>query len=72
MGTGGVLGAQVVEHIRAEIEVSHARLDTKTTATETDVFSILGNPVASETFTARNEDHLSETFILANVWLAAP
>jgi len=67
---GGVLGAQLQQHIRAEIEVSHARLDTETTAAETDVFSILGIPVSSDTFTARDEDHLSETFILANAWFS--
>jgi opacity protein-like surface antigen len=66
---GGTVGAQLAQGIRAEIEVSHARLDTETTAIENLVDS---DGLILDTFTASDEDRLSETFILANAWFHIP
>jgi opacity protein-like surface antigen len=65
---GGVLGAELMEGIRAEIEVSHARLDTETTAVEI-VTPFLGDP---EAFTTTDNGQLRELFIMANVWFEIP
>jgi opacity protein-like surface antigen len=66
---GGTVGAQLVQGIRAELEISHARLDTETTASE-NVVDPTG--AITDTFTATDEDRLSEIFILANAWFHIP
>jgi opacity protein-like surface antigen len=68
---GGVLGARITENFRAEIEVSHARLDAETTAIERVIDPL--HPVPPDfTFTAEDEDKLRELFIMANVWFGIP
>jgi opacity protein-like surface antigen len=65
---GGAIGAQFTENFRGEIEVSGARLDTKSHAEEyVDYGGVFG-----QEYEANNDDHLSELFILANVWFGFP
>lgn len=65
---GGTLGAQVTDNIRAEIEVSHARLDTETVAREEA--SYLYSPIGE--YEAKDKDKLRELFVLANFWFGLP
>jgi opacity protein-like surface antigen len=66
---GGAIGTQLADSIWAEIEVSHARLDTETSVEERLLsldHSVLNTIVDS------NEDKLRELFILANLWFGIP
>jgi opacity protein-like surface antigen len=65
---GGAFGAQFTENFRGEIEVSGARLDTETHAEE---YVDYGIGVGNE-YEAKDDDHLRELFILANVWFGFP
>jgi opacity protein-like surface antigen len=65
---GGALGAQFTENFRGEIEVSGARLDTETRAEE----YVSYGPVLGSNYTTKDDDHLSELFIMANVWFGFP
>jgi opacity protein-like surface antigen len=65
---GGAVGAQFTENLRGEIEVSGARLDTKSRAEE---YVDYGQQVGIE-YEAHDDDHLRELFILANVWFGFP
>jgi opacity protein-like surface antigen len=65
---GGAIGAQFTENFRGEIEVSGARLDTHTHAEE---YVDYGQQLGIE-YEADDDDHLSELFILANVWFGFP
>jgi opacity protein-like surface antigen len=65
---GGAFGAQFTENLRGEIEVSGARLDTKTHAEE---YVDYGGAVGQE-YEAKDDDHLTELFILANLWFGFP
>jgi opacity protein-like surface antigen len=65
---GGAIGTQLTENLRAEIEVSHARLDT-----ETDVEYYVRHGGGGGTgYSASDEDRLRELFILANFWFGFP
>jgi opacity protein-like surface antigen len=63
---GGAIGAQITENFRAELEVSHAQLDTKTEATDYVLFD------SGASYSAKDEDELNELFIMANVWFGFP
>src|SRR5215208_6576214 len=59
---GGAIGAQLTQNFRGEIEVSGARLDTKSHAEEYVDYG----PAIGQEYEADHDDHLSELFILAN------
>jgi len=65
---GGVLGAQITENFRAELEVSHARIDTDSdlhiTAYEKGLYAWDEHH--------HDSDDLSETFIMGNLWFDWP
>jgi opacity protein-like surface antigen len=63
---GGAIGAQISENFRGEIEVSHASLDTKTEVTDYVLFD------SGAYYTEKDNDELSELFIMANVWFGFP
>jgi opacity protein-like surface antigen len=66
---GGAIGTQLSENIWADIEVSHARLDTETDVEERLLGvdqSVLNTAVDSD------EDKLRELFVLANLWFGLP
>jgi opacity protein-like surface antigen len=65
---GGAFGAQFTENFRGEIEVSGARLDTKTHAEE---YVDYGGALGQE-YEAKDDDDLTELFILANLWFGFP
>jgi opacity protein-like surface antigen len=65
---GGAIGAQLTEHLRAEIEVSHARLDTET---EVDYYVQHGGG-GGTLYSEKDEDKLRELFIMANLWFGFP
>ena len=71
---GGTIGAQLNENFRAEIEVSHASLDTKSHASEElhypdyAIAAINGGPI----YKSDDEGELDELFILANLWFGFP
>jgi opacity protein-like surface antigen len=65
---GGAFGAQFTDNFRGEIEVSGARLDTKTHAEE---YVDYGDTKGNE-YEAKDDDHLTELFILANLWFGFP
>jgi len=71
---GGTIGAQLNENFRAEIEVSHASLDTKSHASEEleypdyTIAAINGGPV----YKKDDDGDLDELFILANLWFGFP
>jgi opacity protein-like surface antigen len=65
---GGAFGAQFTENLRGEIEVSGARLDTKTRAEEYVDYGGL----SGQEYEAKDDDHLTELFILANLWFGFP
>jgi opacity protein-like surface antigen len=65
---GGAFGAQFTENLRGEIEVSGARLDTKTHAEEYVDYGGL----SGQEYEAKDDDHLTELFILANLWFGFP
>jgi opacity protein-like surface antigen len=70
---GGALGAQLSENFRAEIEVSHASLDTESHATEKVVYPIYTlDAVDGIIYKNKDEDDLDELFILANLWFGFP
>jgi opacity protein-like surface antigen len=66
---GGAFGAQFTENFRGEIEVSGARLDTETKASEYISYEI---PLSGTSYESKGDDHLRELFILANVWFGFP
>jgi opacity protein-like surface antigen len=66
---GGAIGTQLSENFWAEIEVSHARLDTDTDVEERLLGldqSVLNAVIDSD------EDRLRELFVLANLWFGVP
>jgi opacity protein-like surface antigen len=72
---GGTIGAQLNENFRAEIEVSHASLDTESHASEKlegylPTISAIdgGGPI----YKNKDEGDLDELFILANLWFGFP
>jgi opacity protein-like surface antigen len=65
---GAAVGAQLTDNLRAELEVSGARLDTETHVEEYVSYGVeLGR-----TNEAADDDKLRELFILANVWFGIP
>jgi opacity protein-like surface antigen len=70
---GGTIGAQLNENFRAELEVSHARLDTESHASETLEYPIYEDPLTTGiSYENKDEDNLDELFILANLWFGFP
>jgi len=65
---GGAIGAQISENFRAELEVSHARLDTKTEVED----YVLYEPTLGQNYSAKDDDDLRELFIMANIWFGFP
>jgi opacity protein-like surface antigen len=63
---GGAIGVQVSENFRAEVEVSHAQLDTKTKVTDYVLFD------SGASYSAKDDDELNELFIMANIWFSLP
>jgi opacity protein-like surface antigen len=63
---GGAIGAQVSENFRAEVEVSHAQLDTKTTVDDYVLFD------SGASYSENDKDELNELFIMANMWFSFP
>jgi opacity protein-like surface antigen len=61
---GGAIGAQISDNFRAELEVSHARLDTKTEVED----YVLYEPTLGQNYSAKDDDDLRELFIMANIW----
>jgi opacity protein-like surface antigen len=65
---GGVVGAQITENFRAELEVSHARIDT-----DSDLhIRAYDKEVYDWDEHHHDSDNLSETFILGNLWFDWP
>jgi opacity protein-like surface antigen len=63
---GGAIGAQISDNFRAEIEVSHANLDTKTEVEDYVLFD------SGASYSAKDDDELNELFIMANLWFSFP
>jgi opacity protein-like surface antigen len=65
---GGVLGAQITENFRAELEVSHARIDT-----DSDLDVTIHELGQLDEFDHHHDsDDLKETFIMGNLWFDWP
>jgi opacity protein-like surface antigen len=71
---GGTIGAQLNENFRAEIEVSHASLDTKSHATEKVEYPVETLTVidGGRIYENKGDGDLDELFILANLWFGFP
>lgn len=65
---GAVLGAHVMDNLRAEVEVSHSQLKTNS---KLDV-TVFNGTAFERAESGNDSDHLSSTFILGNLWFDIP